>query len=314
MARNFTYVLDRVKQRFPRTDAELELILATDIFENFTRDICSRFPYWFLQYPPGYTLPADFPTDEADLISRTPVFGEWLDRGWLRVEPDKDRYLLSAPADLGDNFDQDAAYWTNVDSQMVDFVKEFAYNGSMARDLEVVGDSRYFTVAEFNEELQPRIVFWETGEIDGERVSWLRFNPTPKRYHIYAVQFRLKQPVDYDPGLAVPTGDFTNRMLEEYPEVLINAGMLMAAEYFNEEKAVLYYRSKLYGNPDDGRRSVRGKQNEGLIARMKRDSHRRNNQEAFTIPQFLGARAALGRDGVTRNRFPRRPGLYFQNF
>lgn len=312
MARNFTYVYDQVKTRFPRTTAALETHLATNLFDNFVRDICSRYPYWFLEVPPGYEIPEDYPEDEADLLSRTPVFGDWLDRGWLHVKPDQSRYVLAAPADFGPDFETDPAYWDYVQAREIDFVKEYNFSGSQARDLEVVQGSRHYTVTHFATETQPRVAIWETGNIGGKRVSWIRLNPVPTEHRIYCIQFTLKRPIDYDPG--IPTiGDFTNRLLEEYPEVMVTAGLLEAAKWFNEPDAIVEYRGELYGLPDDGRLSKAGKQREGLIARMKADTRSYKKQDVYSVPQYLGARGAVGREGVSRNRF-RRPGIYFQNF
>lgn len=305
MAKTFQEVLDRVKTRFPRTDSALETMLQTDIFENFTRNICSQYPYWFLRYEPGNNLPLNFPTDDTDLQSRTPVFGDWLDRGWLRTSPGKNKYLIAAPANLGDPYETDSSYWSYVEVRSVEYVRQFNYNGSLVADLEVVRGSRYENQSNYANQNQPRIVKWETGNLNGEQVSWLVFNPVPENYGIYAVEFMLRVPLNYASG-----SSYTNRMLEAYPEVLINAGMLMAAEYFGEYQAIEYYRGVLWGIPDDGRIG-KMKQREGLIAKMKRDSLATFEQETFSVPQYRGARGAVGRGGLPRRRVPGR-GVYYQ--
>lgn len=306
MASTFQDVLDRVKIRFPRTDSVLENMLQTDIFDNFVRNICSQYPYWFLKYSPGDKLPLNFPTDDTDLQSRTPIFGDWLDRGWLRTSPGKNKYVIAAPADLGDPFETDAAYWSNVEVRTVDYVRQYNYNGSLVQDLEIVSSSRYENASNYATQQQPRVVKWESGIVNGETVSWLVFNPVPQKYGIYAVQFHLRVPIDYVSGTS-----YTNRMLNEYPEVFINAGMLAAAEYFNEQRAIEYYRGILWGIPDDGRIGKQ-KQREGLIAKMKRDTIAADRQGTYSVPQYLGARAAVGRGGLDRSRYPRRPGIYYQ--
>lgn len=303
----YAYVLDRVKERFPRTDSVLEAMLADDIFKNHIRAICSKYPYWFLEVPPGYTFPTQFPITEAALTAYSPVVGSWLDRGWLRVQPNISRYLIAAPADFGTDFDTDVAYWSYTEIQKVNFIQEFSLSGEPVMDLEAVGGNRYASRVSYAATGRPLQVCWETGvHTDGKRVSWLRFNPTPKSYGIYQVKFTLKAPIQYE----VSSGVYTNRMLEEYPEVVIAAGMIEAAKYYNEEKAIMYYNTELYGSPNDGRKGFRGKQTEGKIAEMKRDSRRAETQDVQEMPIHLGVNGAVPRSGARRRS---RRGLYWQD-
>lgn len=308
---NFAYVLQRVGERFPRTDSVLQAMITNDIFKNFIREICSQYPYWFLKVVPGHTFPASFPlANEAALTSYTKVTGAWLDRGWLHVQPGVARYVFSAPAEFGESFDDDASFWSDVQIQQLDYVKEFNLRGSFIRDLECKPGSGHFTQTDWSSRGQPAIALWETGVDDsGNRISWLRFNPTPQNHAIYAVGFTLRVPINYDPD-SPSTGNTTNRMLEEYPEVFIHAGMLQAAEYFNEARNIEYYSKKLWGIPNDGGKG-KTKQAEGSMAKMKRDTERWHRQNNDSIPIFLGARGAVGRENAHPASFHRRPGIYY---
>ena len=309
MAVTLATVIDRVLRRFSRADSELESLLETDLIDYVHREICSQFPYWFLTVPPGYTYPNEFPTTEAALAAYVKVFGDWLDRGWLHVQAGQAVYYMAAPAIIGPDGDTDPTLWTEVQIQEMDYLHEFNLSGSFVLSMPVHFREGHFVQSDWSNQCQPRIAMWETGVKNGKRVSWLRFNPTPENDHIYAVQFKLRESIKYDPS--PPSGDISTMLLDHYPEVAIQAGMLYAAEYFNEVRAIDYYRGKLWGVPNDARKGKNQKQVEGSIARMKRDTSRRNSQAVTDIPQFLGCRGAVGRGGYTDAY--RRRGVYYQD-
>lgn len=283
---DITVIVDRVTSRFPRVDTTVTAQVTSDIYE-WIKDICSEFPFWFLRIDPGDTFPtARFPiADITDVAGYTHYKTNWLDRGWLHAVEGREKYPLSAPAAQG-QYDTDAAKWSDVTVQKVQYVKEFDARGSMRMDLEVHMSSRSMSRAHYSQNSRPTKAYFESGlASDGSKVSWLRLNPIPDKDYIYAVSFILDRPINY--GSPV-----TNRFIQEEQELVINLGMMFAAEYMNELRAYEFYHRKLYGNPEAPTHSGR---RYGLIEKAKRKTRSKTEQEAQTIPQFKGAAGAVGR-------------------
>lgn len=295
-----TTIVDRVTKRFPRIDSEVTTELTSDMYE-WIKDLCSEFPFWFLHIDPGNTFPGNFPlSDITDLDLLTHYKTDWLDRGWLHVKEGQEKYLLAAPAVQG-RYDADASKWDSVCAQKIKYVKEYNQRGNFLFDLEVQMSSRASSRTTWSSTSRPQRVLFETGQDStGKAVSWLRFNPVPDKDYIYQVAFVLNQPISYGTPL-------TNRFMQEGTECCITYGMLFCAEYFNEMKAIEYYRQKLYGNDMAPQYSAR---RWGYIEKLKRDTRRKTEQEAQTIPQFKGAGGAVGRVPGGQGNYPYR-GTYY---
>lgn len=291
-------IVSEVNSRYPRSVTANTTTLTASLYDML-REICGRYPFWFLRYDPGSYLPTQFELTAAELTALTHYQTNWVDRGWLHVVSGTDKYVIAAPAIQG-QYDANATYWKPTKVSKVNFVNQYNLRGNFVQSLYIEGGSSFFCHADWANTGQPNTVYLETGlDGSGNECSWLRFAPIPNDNYLYAVSFYAAEPI---PTTNV-SSTTTNRLFQEYPEVAITAGLLCSAEYFGEMQQIQYFRQKLWGEPS---RAALGKlsANSGLIGQMIRDSKRRREQEDQTIPQYRGARGAVGRsgNGVGRNR------------
>lgn len=282
------YILDRVKQRFPRTDDVLEAMLAEDLLATHIPDVCRHYPWWFLDGGAtggGGSFQSAFPVTDEDLEDWVFPYGNWLDKGWLLIDADVDTYVCADTAMPGEG-DQEASTWSPVLINHLRTARLFEMCGSSYNKLEVLLPEIYRDQAVYGStRCKPCRITVVEEYVDGDRVSVLKVNPTPDTNYILQIDFVLQVPPTFSTGGGA--NNKTNVLIETYPEVAINLGMLAAAEYFNEARAMDYYQRKLWGAP--GKASVsRSSESDGYIGRMKRDSRLRKTQREKALVYHHG--------------------------
>lgn len=261
MAKTLANVIASVRARLPKWDSGLETELNSHL-EEVIRDICKQYPYWFLKVNPGAAFAASFfPGDEASLAAATPVKGNWLGRGWLRVDEGTSRYLVYSPAVPGPDHDSDGTKWFATPVQRIDSVYVVEPEGTLtgteipcynaANSFEATGGSKYSSGSS-----ELRQVVWENVMESGETVTYLNIFPEPTKDFLLAFNYTVQYAADYTIGASSSNSLFLN-----YYETAVAAGMLMAADYFSDAPLQEYWMNKLYG-----------KKPVGLIAGMKKDT------------------------------------------
>lgn len=294
-------ILDRVKLRFPRTDSELEAMLAEDIMGTLIPDVCRQFPYWFLEggsLGGGGSLAAAFPFEESDLASWVFPYENWMDRGFLLLDAGIESYVVGDTYLPGDG-DSDPNTWDSVLVNHLMTARVFDLKGGCKQYLEVARQEIYKDGAVYDKQARPLRVTWTDEYIGGVKKSVFKFNPVPDKHYIVQLDWNVCVPA------TIPRGssefEVTNILIETYPEVAINLGMLAAAEYFNEARLVQYYERKLWGTP--AKASPRSaSETEGLIGRMKHDTRIRKRERHPSLPFSRGSRRPpqYPRDGYSR--------------
>lgn len=297
-AQNITlaYVIDRINERYGRQKASVKARLVGDLNEWISR-ACRRFNFWFLHLDPGLGVVSQFPLASSDFSSLTEKKGNWVDRGWLRVEANTPYYLFAYPSQEG--IDTSGAVvskgWMWGEITHLLSVKEFDSEGSFLRDLPVLPYSEFSTFTKWDKQTRPDRVTFQT--VNGTSV--LHFAPTPDQAYLYQVRAKLASLPPLD------RADSTNVMLQTYPEMVITAGLLIAADYFHEAQEIQYHAVRLYGAEyaqyQDPTKVTPG----GLLGEALADSRRRNKSEADQMRVYQSSHRALGRDnGRVRSRYP----------
>ena len=294
-------ILARVRVRFPRTDRDLESMLAEDIMGTLIPDVCRQFPYWFLEggsLGGGGSLTSAFPFTEADLASWVFPFENWMDRGFLLIDPGIESYVVGDTSKPGDG-DLVPSTWAPVLVNHLVNARLFSLQGDCKSPLDVVRVEVYKDRARYNTNCRPVQVTWTDEYISGVKKSVFKFNPIPDKHYIVQLDWNVCVP----PTLVVGQEEdyeITNIILETYPEVAINLGMLQAAEYFNESRLMQYYERKLWGTPAKASPKTMA-ETEGLIGRMKHDTRIRKTKRDRTMPSYKGNPNAIRRtDGYAR--------------
>lgn len=261
MAKTKANVISSVQARLSKWDSGLETELNSHL-EEVIRDICKRYPFWFLKINPGPAFATSFfPGDADSLEAATSVTGYWLGRGWLRLEPDVSRYKVISPAVPGPDHDGTAASWKSTPVQRIDAIYHISPEGtSEGREVPCHAASSSYTAsggAQYSSSTDSvRQVVWENVMESGEAVTYLNVFPTPDDYYLLAVNYTLQ----YAPEFTVGESTSSSLILHYY-ETAVAAGMLMAADWYADAPLQEYWTNKLYG-----------KLPIGLIAGMKRDT------------------------------------------
>ena len=287
---DLAYILQRIQERFPRTDPVLEAMLATDIIGTLIPDVCHHYPWWFLHGGAGIGggsgFASAFPLDEEQLPDLPRPFGNWLDRGWLLVDEGVTDYIIGDTARPGDG-DLDPTTWSSVLVNRVNTVRMYELDGNCQRFVDVVSPQIFRDRRQLGEEdvCMPCIATTVDEFVEGTKTSVLKLSPTPDKAYIAQVDFSLTVP----PTISVGPGplNITNIVIDEYPELVINLGMFLAAEYFNEQRLMVYYEQKVWGNPPKGSVS-RNAQKGGLVGRMKRDDRIRQGRREKSLSYESG--------------------------
>lgn len=300
---SLAYILDRVRRRFPRTDRNLEDMLATDLPEQF-RQLCSRYPFWFLSvYPSSYNLEQTY--ESVVEASGENAVESWIDKGWLRTSKYVTDYDFWVPAALETSATYDdpdeSLLWVPAQVRKLEFVKMYERTGAVKADLPVVNMDKFYSFASFGMTTPGEPVMATLVRSPGGCA--LRLHPVPADTYILAVGFRLAVTPFYR-----ESGDITTAAFQLYPELGINLGLLAAAEYFGELPAVQYYTQKLFGNPPKGT-NMSMSASGGIVGDILKESRDQFSQSSPVVSTHTGIRAAVGRGGVTGNRSPRH-GLY----
>lgn len=302
MPQNVTlaYVLDRIWERYGRQKASVKARLVGDLNEWINR-ACRRFNFWFLHQDPGMAVVQSFPLTASDFSELTPQRGQWVDKGWLLTLADTPSYMYAYPtiekvdylnADDPPVTEQGWA-WGEITNLL--YVKEFDYLGCFLRDLPILPYSEFMSFMKFDQKTRPDRASFQTAN----GVSILHLAPTPDTGYLYQVRTKLAQLPPLD------RADSTNVFLQTYPELVITAGLLIAADYFHELQEIQLYSMRLYGGEyaqtQDPTKVTPG----GLLGEALADTRRRNKSESDQLRVYTSSHRALGRDnGRVRSRYP----------
>lgn len=291
------YVIDRINERYGRQKASVKARLVGDLNEWISR-ACRRFNFWFLEQDPGIKIIRQFPLAQTDFSTLTKQFGNWVDKGWLLAESGTPCYSFAYPSrewlklDSGE-ITEDGWLWGEITHIL--YVKEFDSTGSFLRDLPVLPYSSFNTFTKWDKKTRPDRVSFQT--VNG--VSLLHFAPTPDQKYLYQVRTKLAALPPLD------RADSTNDMLRTYPEMVITAGLLIAADYFHEAQEIQYHSARLYGAEYAATQDPTKVTPGGLLGEALADSRRRDKSEADQLRVYASSHRALGRDnGRVRSRYP----------
>lgn len=295
-----SYILDRVRRRFNRTDRNLEEMLANDL-PSFVKQVCSNYPFSFLSVRPSDVFPVRAWTEEVELYDGTGV-ADWVDQGWLLLQPGVSTYRVWVPGTYAspvnqDDFDKDEEIWAPANVRNIEYIKRFSAEGTFEQDLYVVTPDLFYSQSTYGPEDKAAPIM--SMLLRGPTFSSIRFHPIPDEEYYMCIGLNLLTPPSYGEG-----GETTNAMFQFYPEVAITAALLFAAEYFGDAPAVAYYTQKLYGSPPKGSNESTAPSG-GLIGDMKKDSRRQDTQKTMAVAVSTGTREAIGRAGLTVERSPR---------
>lgn len=259
---------------------------------NKLRRICVEFPYWFLKVEPGTEVPQNIPYATAPTSFK---MGSFLDQGWFLTSPGVATYPLFATV-MGDNIDGSNNYWTPVEAQQIHYVYQFNLDGGSSNELVVTDSYGYFNQGIPSANLGSSknfVVYPQT--FNG--FTSLRLNPVPDSTYLMCTSFQLAYPpwIGEGPGM-------TNWMLFYYPEVIQLLVKLQYAEHYHELQALQAYQRELYG--DGGGRNRSDIPYPGLLADMKTDTYKRDEQQSQEVPWYRSSREAVGRGG----QYSRSPG------
>lgn len=299
LGRSLGQIVALAKLKFGKTDPLLVESLESNI-DHWLREICSDFPYWFLQILPGFFFSNSFPwtTDPAEVNLYA---GRWLDQGWLLTAADKDWYEVFVPYYLSP--EEAPSSWTAAEISQIKFAKQFSFLGSCQADCEVVDANLFYSGGSFSPNTAANAGYpWRVMHqvINGK--SYIRITPRPTEPLLFCFGFQLA----YPPWMTQANGDRVNLLSYYYPRLLELLVRLEFAEYYSEIKMEQSLIEKIWGSTDRGinRADI---PRAGIIGRMKNDTDRRIFQDITEDGFWRSAVEAVGRGG----RFNHRPGAQF---
>lgn len=271
-------IIDRVRREYGRLTQELQEILGTKLQEWF-RELASEYDFSFLQIWPGVLGPTLFPFDPT-----TPVFVDldtdetanptgscWIDVGYLHTTEDQLQYFFAIPDDLED---PTGTTWRRCAVSKVAFIQKVDVNGARTNYyLTMLDYEQFWACADYSSSGEPRYATLVTR--NGR--SYLQVAPKPDAGpYIYQVGFALADfPPMTDPGAS-------NLLYQNYPQVAVAAGCLMAARFHDDDAGIGRFSSVLNGGVDqDGRRIP------GLLDAMKRDTAKQHQGRSDTAKTYL---------------------------
>lgn len=291
-------LIDNALRRHPRRSTEAEETIKADL-DGMIKDICSNYPFWFLQVTQDSIVPQNFPMSQAELEALTPIdiagrpdVDYWLGRGWLRTNPGQETYELFAPFEIP-SFDNDGDGWKAAKCSKPMYAKPMNLQGYQSDDLTIPSADVYNYRASYSTPGAPGVALFESGRLGDS----IRFSPTPDKSMIIAVSWVLAEPLKYylDPD-DVDEDNYTHKMMQEYPEVVSYLIMQKAAEFFQDYTAADYYETQLYGAPIKKGSIMTGSVG-GKVGNMKRDTISKSKQNTYDIPIYKGKRRQIGREG-----------------
>lgn len=303
------FVIHRVLSRYGRNTRKIRANLVGDL-EMWIERTCRRWPLWFMEAVPDTVVLNGFPYTEAAFEA---VDGEngWVAPGWLKTS-DKGQatYSLWWPRFLPPHLGgvelvpyekSQAQYWEPVEAKAIDYVKEINLDGTLARDIEVIGSfDEMMSRPKYGSDGTPRRAAWQTRN----GVTSLTFDCKPDRQYLYQVQFRLAR----WPG-ALNRPDSCHPMMWYYPEVVIKAGQyIFANDYWHEKEEAMKHGMDLYGNAyvQSGDSALTPG---GMLGEIIAESKNRGQQRQPQVGVYTSSRAAIGRGGPVQGRSPK--GYYF---
>lgn len=304
-------IISAASKRLAFWNSDYETNVATVDLQEWIKDICSSYPWWFLNVIPGTTtLVPQFPfanlsaltSYSNSIVTTIGLDAGWVDRGWLRTQAGQQRYAIWVPA-VPILHDASASNWVQVGISRLQFVKEFDYTGNFQGDLECdQNPNRFGSNANYSSRGKPVAAWFETSSAVTGGVSYINLMPVPDQTYLYQVSYVMRYTPTY-----TSSGSVASVFMNEYPEVCKYAVMIKACEYFQEDECRKMYEEILWGNPPKGS-TIKVHTAEGLIGKMRKDSQTRTRQLSQTMPQYKGGRGAFGRGGQGLIR--RRRGWY----
>lgn len=247
-------------------------------------ELCD-FPYWFLCMKPR-AAGSVFPLANT-LALTTPLIGSWVCNGWLRTVPGQTLYTIHAPYEDKSTTSAGRYYEANV--RKLDYVKHFTEKGEFLADLPVANSSETLRFVNFDTTQEPLMASLE----QHEDISYISFSPTPKDYGLYAVKFSLSSAPLFQVGSAP---EVYNRWMTYAPQAIKYKCLMHVAEFFHESTMRREYQEFLLGNPPDGE-DRGGKAIQGELARLKRETRQKYQQDVRFMQHWDSARQAIGRGG-----------------
>lgn len=286
-------IKNSIRLEFGKTSPRLDAVIQDEVTARL-REICSDFPYWYLKIDPGFDLPAGFPyTDPDDLPS--PGAGNFLDQGWLLLEPTQEYYPLYLPTT---GTPGEPASWVQVEASRINYAKTYSIQGGLQNDLGVNGGNTYWSGPSMSRDPgSPQGIMLQNA-VDGK--SYIRLHPTPSEPCLLALSFNLATP----PWIG--SGDFAvNFITKYYPRMVKLVAGLCYADFFHDAKMYSKYSRELFGDTDDGK-NTSNIPNGGLVGKMKRDTEFRDIQESDEMPYYASMSESLGRGGYN-SHYPGAP-------
>ena len=280
----FSWAINSAASRFGKTDRRLEGQLQLDV-TNKLRRICVEFPYWFLRVEPGTAVPLAVPYSSAPTSFK---MGRFLDQGWFLTQAGVESYPLFATV-MGDNIDGTNDYWAPVEAAQINYVYQFGLDGGMSNELVIADSYKYFSRGMPNTGRRGSSTFTVFPQTFNGFTT-LRLNPVPDDTYLMCTSFQLA----YPPWIGVGAG-MTNWAMFYYPELIQLLVKLQYAEHYHEAQALQIYQRELYG--DGGARNRGDLPFPGLLADMKTDTYKRQEQQSQEMANYSSSREAVGRGG-----------------
>lgn len=283
--RTLAYLFNRVKTRFGKTTPELEAQFLLDITDEL-RVICAEYPYWFLRFDPGGTVPQNFVAGTTPTVA----YGDWCDSGWFRTTADQIGYAAWSP-----HFQLPQPNgWAMAEISQINYAKVYSSDGTCLKDLKVLNGDVFHSYMGYTETGTPNRIMPRT--VGNQTTFWLA--PIPDQTYYVAMGAQLAYPPWFQVG-----NSWTNPLLAYYPRVMYHLGMMYFAEYFQEVQLYEWHKTILYGKMRGSTRS--DNPDYGLIGAMKMDSERREMQQT---PDMVYGESVKDLVGRSERSHLRRPG------
>lgn len=285
--RPFSWAVRTAINDFGKSDRRLEEQLYLSV-TDLLREICVDFPYWFLTVEPGIVVPAALPYAVAPTTFLSPGNTRFLDQGWFLTSTGVEYYPLFVALDQLGNQN-----WAPVEASQIHWVNQYTIEGGFCSNIAVNDSEVHFSqgAPRTSNPGVPQSVMPYTQN----GVTYLRFNPVPQDEYLIATSFQLA----YPPWIQVGN-EITNWAFQYFPRLIELCVKICYANFYHEVEAKKDYMRELYG--DAGGKVRSDIPFGGLIATMKNDTWKRNEQRTQETPLMRSSLDAVGRGGYGQRR------------
>jgi hypothetical protein len=279
------FVLDRIVQIYGRTTPDIEARLTADL-NMWMSQACRRWNFWFLDVNPGLYLPTLFPIDPTTLSSTAtdPLTNTWVDRGWLLTQANQFVYEFVTPRVVNLNTIPSDDSWEYTELGRLFSVKLFNPSGTQKREITVMNNCDIVSNMRYDSVGEPYRCSWETDN----GISRLFFTPNPDQSYLVQIYYRLAEV----PPLTDQNS--TNAFLQNYPQAVITAGLIIASRYFGETKELSTYQMELFG-ADYAQKRGSDATPGGLVGEIISDTRKRMQPRNKTLGVYTSAKQALSK-------------------